>query len=131
MIVIDSSALVAIALSEPECDEFIDILIAAEELLISSVSVVEARMVMHGRKGQQGTIRLNDILRIYDFKVRAPGVAEADLASEAFVKYGKGSGHPAQLNLGDLFSYALARNVDAPLLYKGGDFARTDVISAR
>jgi ribonuclease VapC len=131
MIVVDSSALVAVALSEPECDEFTDILIAAEDLLISSVSVVEARMVMHGRKGQQGAIRLNDILRIYHFDVRAPGVAEADLACEAFVKYGKGSGHPAQLNLGDLFSYALARYVDAPLLYKGDDFSRTDVVSAR
>ena len=88
-------------------------------------------MVMYARKGQQGTIRLNDILRFYRFDVRAPGIDEAGLANEAFVKYGKGSGHPAQLNLGDLFSYALAMSVDAPLLYKGNDFARTDVVSAR
>lgn len=131
MIVVDSSALVAIALSEPEHDELIEILIAAEALLVSSVSIVEARIVMHARKGQQGTIRLNDLLRIYRFDVRAPGLVEADLANEAFVKYGKGSGHPAQLNLGDLFSYALAKSVDAPLLYKGNDFSRTDVVSAR
>lgn len=86
MIVVDSSVLVALALSEPDREELIDILISADELLISSVSIVEARMVMYARKGQQGTIRLNDILRFYRFDVRAPGIDEADLANEAFVK---------------------------------------------
>jgi ribonuclease VapC len=131
MMVVDTSALIAIALSEPEHDDLIEILISDPELLISSVSVVEARMVMHARKGQQGTIRLDDLLRLYRFDIRAPGAQEIDLAHHAFVKYGKGSGHPAQLNLADLFSYALAKSIDVPLLYKGNDFARTDVVSAR
>ncbi len=131
MMVVDTSALVAIALSEPEQDDLIEVLLSANELLISSVSVVEARMVMHGRKGQLGTIRLDDLMRIYRLDIRSPGAQEIELAHQAFVKYGKGSGHPARLNLADLFSYALAKSVDAPLLYKGNDFAQTDIISAR
>ena len=129
--VVDTSALIAIALSGPEQDDLIEILVTADELLISSVSVVEARMVMHGRKGQLGTIRLDDLIRIYRLDIRSPGAQEMDLAHQAFVKYGKGSGHPARLNLADLFSYALAKSVDAPLLYKGSDFAQTDIVSAR
>lgn len=131
MMVVDTSALIAIALSGPEQDDLIEILVTADELLISSVSVVEARMVMHGRKGQLGTIRLDDLIRIYRLDIRSPGAQEMDLAHQAFVKYGKGSGHPARLNLADLFSYALAKSVDAPLLYKGSDFAQTDIVSAR
>jgi ribonuclease VapC len=131
MIVVDSSAIVAILLDEPERDEFNDILIDAGELWVSSVSVVETRLVMHTRIGQRGILGFQDLLQLYGFNVRAPGMEEADVAYAAFVKYGKGSGHPAQLNLADLFSYALAKSTDAPLLYKGNDFAQTDVVSAR
>jgi len=131
MIVVDSSAFVAILLDEAERDEFKSVLVNADDRLVSSVTVVETRVVMHTRIGQRGILGFQDLLRLYDFDVRAPGIAEADLAYAAFVKYGKGSGHPAQLNLADLFSYALAQSVDAPLLYKGNDFARTDVVSAR
>lgn len=131
MIVVDSSAIVAILLDEAERREFADILVNAGEILVSSVTVLETRLVMHTRIGQKGIIGLQDLSDLYGFSVRAPGMQEVDVAYAAFVKYGKGSGHPAQLNLADLFSYALARNVDAPLLYKGNDFARTDVVSAR
>lgn len=131
MIVVDSSAIVAVLLDEPERDEFNNILIRTDELLVSSVAVVETRLVMHTRIGQKGVLGFQDLLQFYGFTVKAPGIEEADMAYAAFVKYGKGSGHPARLNLVDLFSYALAKSVDAPLLYKGNDFAQTDIVSAR
>lgn len=68
-----------------------------------------------------------DILDVPTFEIVPPGPEEIDMAHVAFVAYGKGQGHPAGLNFGDLFSYALAKARGVPLLYKGGDFARTDV----
>ncbi len=130
MIVLDTSALIAIVFGEPERDDFIRVIQQADKALISAVTVVEARMVVHGRRGQRGVILLDDMLRLPMLEVVAPGTAETDAAYAAFVTYGKGSGHGAGLNFGDLFSYALAKVRGLPLLYKGDDFAKTDVVSA-
>lgn len=130
MIVLDTSALIAIVFGEPERDNFIRVIQQADKALISAVTVVEARMVVHGRRGQRGVILLDDMLRLPMLEVVAPGTAETDAAYAAFVTYGKGSGHGAGLNFGDLFSYALAKVRGLPLLYKGDDFAKTDVVSA-
>lgn len=130
MIVLDTSALIAIVFGEPERDNFIHVIQQADKALISAVTVVEARMVVHGRRGQRGVILLDDLLRLPMLEVVAPGTAETDAAYAAFVTYGKGSGHGAGLNFGDLFSYALAKVRGLPLLYKGDDFAKTDVVSA-
>ncbi len=130
MIVLDTSALIAIVFGEPERDDFIRVIQQADKALISAVTVVEARMVVHGRRGQRGVILLDDLLRLPMLEVVAPGTAETDAAYAAFVTYGKGSGHGAGLNFGDLFSYALAKVRGLPLLYKGDDFAKTDVVSA-
>jgi ribonuclease VapC len=130
LIVLDTSALIAIVFGEPERDNFIRVIQQADKALISAVTVVEARMVVHGRRGQRGVILLDDLLRLPMLEVVAPGTAETDAAYAAFVTYGKGSGHGAGLNFGDLFSYALAKVRGLPLLYKGDDFAKTDVVSA-
>ncbi len=130
MIVLDTSALIAIVFGEPERDNFIRVIQQADKALISAVTVVEARMVVHGRRGQRGVILLDDLLRLPMLEVVAPGTAETDAAYAAFVTYGKGSGHGAGLNFGDLFSYALAKIRGLTLLYKGDDFAKTDVVSA-
>ena len=130
MIVVDTSALVAIAFGEPEREAFVGAIRQADKALISTVSVVEARMVVHGRRGQRGVVLLDDLLRLPVFELVAPGAAEADAAYAAFVAFGKGSGHPAGLNFGDVFSYALAKVRGLPMLYKGDDFAQTDVLSA-
>jgi ribonuclease VapC len=130
LIVLDTSALIAIVFGEPERDDFIRVIQQADKALISAVTVVEARMVVHGRRGQRGVILLDDLLRLPMLEVVAPGTAETDAAYAAFVTYGKGSGHGAGLNFGDLFSYALAKVRGLPLLYKGDDFAKTDVVSA-
>jgi ribonuclease VapC len=130
MIVVDTSALVAIAFGEPERDDFAQAIEKAGKALISTVSVVEARMVVHGRRGQRAVALVDDLLRLPAFEVVAPGVLEMDAAYSAFVVFGKGSGHPAGLNFGDVFSYALAKVRGLPLLYKGNDFAQTDVLNA-
>ena len=129
MIVIDTSAVVAVVFGEPERAAVVAAIQRAPRVLVSTVSVLEARMVVHGRKGQPGVVLLEDFLRLPAFEWVAPGVAEADAAYAAFVVYGKGSGHPASLNFGDVFSYALAKVRGLPLLYKGPDFSHTDVVS--
>ena len=102
----------------------------ADKALVSSVSVVEARMVVHGRRGQRAVVLVDELLRMRMFEIVAPGHAESDAAYAAFVAYGKGSGHPAALNFGDLFSYALAKTRGLPLLFKGADFSETDIETA-
>jgi ribonuclease VapC len=94
------------------------------------VSIVEARMVLHGRRGQRAVVLVDDLLRLPMFDQVPPSRAEADAAYAAFVAYGKGSGHPAALNFGDVFSYALAKVRGLPLLFKGEDFSLIDIASA-
>jgi ribonuclease VapC len=130
MIVVDTSALVAIAFAEPERDAFLHTIKLAGKALVSTAAVVETRMVVHGRRGQRAVILMDDLLRLPMFELVAPGQPEAEAAYAAFVAYGKGSGHPAALNFGDVFSYALAKVRGLPLLYKGDDFAQTDIASA-
>lgn len=129
MIVIDTSALVAIVQHEPEADGFVRTIEADREARMSCANYVEASIVLEGRMGVLGRAafeaaleRLHlDGLRVVDMNINV-----ADLAREAFRRYGKGR-HPARLNFGDCFAYALAKALDAPLLYKGGDFDKTDV----
>jgi ribonuclease VapC len=129
MIVVDTSAVVAMVLGEPEREAIVRAIQQAEKALISTVSVLEARMVIHGRRGQRAVVLVDDLLRLPVFEMVPPGVEEADAAYAAFVAFGKGSGHPAGLNFGDVFSYALAKVRGLPLLFKGDVFAQTDVVS--
>jgi len=130
LIVVDTSAVVAITFGEPERAIFVQTIQQAGKSLISTVSVVEARMVVHGRRGQRAVVLLDDLLRLPVFELVPPGLPEMDAAYAAFVAFGKGSGHPANLNFGDVFSYALAKIRGLPLLFKGVDFAQTDALSA-
>src|SRR5271170_1458508 len=130
MIAVDTSAIVAIVFHEAERATFLQVIQRASKALISTVSVVEARVVVYGRRSQRGIVILDDVLRLPMFEIVPPAVAEVDAAYAAFVAYGKGSSHPANLNFGDLFSYALAKVRGVPLLFKGGDFSRTDIQSA-
>ena len=85
---------------------------------------------MHGRRGQRAVVLLDDLLRLPLFEWVAPGIAETEAAYSAFVAFGRGSGHPASLNFGDVFSYALAKTRGLALLFKGDDFAETDIQNA-
>ena len=130
MIVVDTSALAAIVFNEPERDSFVKTILAADKALVCTATALEARMAVQGRKGQAGVLLLNDFLGLPVFELIAPSAQELEVAYAAFVTFGKGSGHPAQLNFGDLFSYAVAKLRNLPLLYKGDDFACTDLKSA-
>ena len=130
MIAVDTSAIVAIVFGESEREAFARAIEGAPRALISAVSALEARMVVQGRRGQRAVVLLDDLLRLPQFEIVSPGQADIEAAYGAFITFGKGSGHPANLNFGDLFSYALAKVRDLPLLYKGDDFAHTDLQAA-
>jgi ribonuclease VapC len=136
VIVVDASAIVAILLDEPEAEEFMRMLLEAEETVISAATWFEAAMVWEGRQKNAAQSALFDELIDELGLAIVPLASEhARIAREAFRRYGKGrgrgqAGKHAKLNFGDCFSYALAKALDAPLLFKGGDFALTDVKQA-
>ncbi len=131
MIVVDTSALIAILTREVECDAFLDILNREERRLVSSVSYYEAGIVMQSRAGAGGLEDLHDLLRVIAAEIIPFDTPQAIAALKAYARYGKGIDPKAQLNLGDCASYALAVGMNAPLLFKGNDFAATDVVVAR
>lgn len=128
--VLDSSAVVAILDDEPEAAAFSELLAAARDPVLSTASVFECSMVMHGRHGIRGVEVLDDLLHDAGIRCANVDLEQALAAREAWLRFGKGRS-VARLNFGDCFSYALARTLDRPLLYKGADFARTDVRCAR
>lgn len=130
MMVADTSALIAIILAEPERERFTAAIAAAERVLVSVATVVEAKMVLHGRGGKALAKAIDLLLGSGRFEVIGIEPDHAVIAHRAFATYGKGSGHPARLNFGDLFSYALAKARGLPLLYKGEDFVHTDIAAA-
>jgi len=130
VIVVDTSAIVSVAFAEPERADFLAVIERADRVLISSVSVVEARMVVHARRGERAVVLLDNFFGLPMFEIVPPGHQEMNAAYAAFVAFGKGSGHPAALNFGDVFSYALAKVRGLPLLYKGTDFSETDITDA-
>jgi ribonuclease VapC len=130
LVVADTSAIAAILLGEPERDQFVRVIERASRVLISAGSVIEIRMVLYGRRGDRMIVILNDFLRQPTIEIVPVDVAQAAMAHEAFIAYGRGNRHPANLNFGDLFSYALAKTRNLPLLYKGADFSETDLVNA-
>lgn len=127
--IVDSSALIAMLRSEPEAERIHGIL-GRIGGAVSAATLVEARIVAQAKAGPQGVRRLAGLLRAYDIQVVPFDEQHADVATEAHQLYGRGSGHPARLNYGDAFSYALAYVRNEPLLYVGDDFSRTDIRSA-
>ena len=127
MIVIDTSAVLAILFEEPEAEAFMTRIVEAESPAMSAVSVLEAGLVMAGRGGGPAQWTLFDAL-LQDARVDVVAFdsAQATLARRAFLHYGRGR-HPAGLNFVDCASYALAAAKGWPLLFKGEDFVRTDI----
>jgi ribonuclease VapC len=127
--VLDTSALVAILLNEPERLSFIRLIEVAAVRRISATSRVEATFVIEGRKGDAGRADLELFLTEAEIEIVPVTLDQVEIACAAFRRYGKGR-HSAGLNLGDVFAYALAKATGEPLLFKGDDFARTDIASA-
>lgn len=127
--VIDPSALLAVLQDEPERRAFNEAIEAATDRWLSAASFVELSIVMEARLGAEGIRNLDLFLATAGIELVAFDVSQARIGREAFRRFGKGR-HPAGLNLGDCFSYALARIKNEPLLFKGNDFTQTDVTPA-
>lgn len=128
--IVDTSALVAILAGEPEAPAFARALAGARRPRISAATLVEARIVIESRLGPVQRRRLDALLREADVEVVPFDEHQAAVAADAYRDYGRGRGHPARLNLGDCYSYALAAVTNEPLLFKGDDFAHTDLRTA-
>lgn len=128
--VIDTSALLALLFAEPEASAFAEQIASADRRLVGGPTLVEATAVMLARKGKPGVIALDALLARLGIEVVPLSVEAAGFARQAYARYGKGVGSPGVLNYGDVLSYAVARAEDEPLLFKGEDFAGTDIVSA-
>jgi ribonuclease VapC len=126
MIVIDTSAIIAILRDEPERRTFTEAIEHAEQCLMSAVSFVESSMVMEARNGYDGLRDFDLFILKAGIEIEAVDAEQAKVARKAFSKFGKGR-HQANLNFGDCFSYALTKITGAPLLFKGHDFNQTDI----
>ncbi len=127
--VIDTSALVAILLDEPERGSFNEKIEADPMRLMSVVSFVETALVIEARLGEAGGRELDLLLYRAGIDVVPVDIDQAEIARQAFRKYGRGR-HPAGLNFGDCFAYALVKTTGEPLLFKGNDFGQTDIVAA-
>ena len=124
--VIDTSALLAIFLGEPERKAFLDSIFQAETRMISAVNVVETGIVLEARRGESAGREFDLFVVRTNLQIISLDSEQVEIARSAWRKYGKGR-HPAGLNFGDCFAYALAKFTGEPLLAKGDDFAATDV----
>jgi ribonuclease VapC len=124
--VLDSSVVVAILLRESDATHFAAAIASNQPNFISAASLVEASIVIEARKGSEGARDLDLFVYRADIEIVPVDAAQAEIARGAWRKYGKGR-HKAALNYGDCFSYALAKAMGTPLLYKGEDFDSTDL----
>ena len=128
--IVDTSALVAILRAEPEAAACAAAIEAAAERRISAANFLEAAIVIDGARDPIASRRFDDLVREASLVIEPVTEAQARIARDACRDFGKGSGHPAQLNFGDCFAYALARAAGEPLLFKGTDFSHTDLAPA-
>jgi ribonuclease VapC len=129
VIAVDTSALFAILAAEHERTIFVDAIAQTDRCVMSAATHVEIGIVISSRFGPAGQHYLSTFLTRAGVQTVPVDAEQADTAITAYRRFGKGT-HPAGLNFGDCFSYALAKTLDIPLLYKGGDFAETDILSA-
>lgn len=127
--IVDTSALLAILFDEPDAKRHADAIAAAGVRLISAANYLEAGIVVDNQAGSSAGRQLDALVDRAEIAVEAVTRAHADLARQAYLDFGRGN-HPAGLNFGDCFAYALAKATGQPLLFKGEDFARTDVVAA-
>lgn len=128
--IIDSSALIAILRDEADAMAHARAIEAAPSRRMSAVSFVEAAVVIDGSRDPVASRRFDELVATARLVVEPVTHEQAQIAREAYRDFGKGSGHPARLNFGDCFAYALAKIANEPLLYKGEDFAQTDLMPA-
>ena len=128
--IVDTSALIAILRDEPDAARFAQAIADAARCSMSAATFVEAAAVIDSSRDPIASRRYDDLLREARITIEPVTEAQARLARQAYRDYGKGSGHPARLNFGDCFAYALARDAGEPLLFKGDEFRHTDIEDA-
>ena len=128
--IVDSSALIAILRNEADAADYTKAIDRADVCRISAATYLETAIVVDGSRDPILSRRLDDLITTAAIYIEPLTEAQAHIARQAYRDYGRGSGHPAQLNFGDCFAYALARATGEPLLFKGNDFGHTDVARA-
>lgn len=124
--IVDASALLAIVLREPERERHVDAILAAEPVPMSVANWLEATMGVDRRGTPVAVARFEEFVRGARIELTPVSASQAGIARSAWRMFGRGA-HPARLNFGDCFAYALAKETREPLLFKGGDFSQTDV----
>ena len=127
--IIDTSALVAILDQEAEAERISRALTSSPDRMLSAANLLEVGIVVQARRGEDGARDLDLLLAKLRVEIVPFTARQAEIARKAFRHYGRGR-HDAKLNFGDCFAYALAKDASAPLLFKGDDFGRTDVMVA-
>ena len=125
--IVDTSALLAILFAEPEREELLSVLTSARSLSMSAATYVEAGIVADCRNEPVVSRRMDELITTLQVEILPLTAGQALIARQAYRDFGRGSGHPARLSYGDCFSYALAKDTDEPLLWKGDDFGHTDL----
>ena len=125
--IVDTSALVAMIRAEADAERYSDVIRRSDVARLSAANYVELAVVIDGPRDPIASGALDDVLDAYHIHIEPLTVAQAQIARVAYQRFGKGSGHPARLNMGDCFAYALARDLGEPLLFKGDDFTLTDI----
>jgi ribonuclease VapC len=128
-VIVDTSALIAILRDEPDAPKFAEAIAAAAAVRLSAANYVELGAVIDSARDPVASRRVDELLAVADIEIEPVTRAQARRARDAYRDFGKGSGHPAALNFGDCFAYALATDLGEALLFKGTDFAQTDVES--
>jgi ribonuclease VapC len=128
--ILDTSAVIAILRAEPEAPAFANAIQTASHRRMSAVNYVEAAAVIDASRDPIATRRFDELIEEAQVVIEPVTEAQARVARQAYNDFGKGSGHPAKLNFGDCFAYALAKAKREPLLFKGDDFSHTDVTVA-
>ena len=125
--ILDTSAVVGILNRERDAETLEDALVSARNRRMSAATLVELFVVIDGKRDPVRSARLDELLQRSDVEIIDVTTEQAHIARRAYRDFGKGSGHPARMNFGDCFSYALAKVTDEPLLFKGDDFGHTDL----
>ncbi len=128
--IVDTSAVIAILRDEPDAERYGAALARAAEPVMSVGTYIEAAIIVDANRDPVLSGRLDDLLAVTHIKIEPVTKRHAEIASRAYRDFGKGSGHPARLNVGDCFAYALSRASGEPLFYKGEDFTQTDIEAA-
>ena len=128
--IVDSSAIVAIVWAESDAEQFINAIVGSGDATMSAGNYLETSIVIDRDRDPALSARLDATLDKLGIEIAPVTAAQARLARQAYRDFGKGSGHPARLNFGDCFAYALAKVSREPLLFKGSDFRETDIEAA-